>query len=56
MQLKLMSKPVENLVSPSSIRAIIESEDDFGHELRVGHVLRSVQGMRLEHGVPTQTR
>ena len=43
-----MSKPVA--ITPSDIRSVVTKEDDFGHEMRVGQLLRRVPGMRIEHG------
>jgi len=43
-----MSKPV--VITPSDIRSVVTKEDDFGHEIRVGKVLRRVAGGRVEHG------
>jgi hypothetical protein len=37
-------------VSQRDIRDVITREDDFGHEMRVGSVLRSCSTMVLEHG------
>jgi hypothetical protein len=37
-------------ISASEVRAVVASEDDFGHEMRVGGVIRSIQGLRWEHG------
>jgi len=39
-----------NEISSSSIRDAISKEDDFGHEMRVGNVLRSCSGAVVEHG------
>jgi hypothetical protein len=37
-------------VSPSEIRKIAESQDDFGHELRVGAAIRSADTEHMDHG------
>lgn len=34
--------------SAADIRSVVEKEDDFGHEMRVGHVIRSV-GIEMQH-------
>jgi hypothetical protein len=36
--------------SPSDIRNVITREDDFGHEMRVGHVIRSYPNIVVQHG------
>jgi hypothetical protein len=37
-------------ISPSDIRDIVTKEDDFGHEMRVGHAIRSCAGIESQHG------
>src|SRR5713101_7395856 len=37
-------------LSPSDIRNVVAKEDDFGHEMRVGHVVRSVPAIAVQHG------
>ena len=37
-------------ISASDIRAVVEKEDDFGHELRVGCILRAYRDGKLLHG------
>jgi hypothetical protein len=37
-------------VSPSDIRNVVTKEDDFGHELRVGRVIRGSAAIQVEHG------
>ena len=37
-------------VSPQIIRAVVEKEDDFGFELRVGNVIESIRAFQMEHG------
>jgi hypothetical protein len=36
--------------SPSDIRNVVTKEDDFGHEMRVGHVIRSCPAIQVQHG------
>jgi hypothetical protein len=43
-----MSKSV--VITPSDIRSVVTKEDDFGHEMRVGRLIRSVPGMETKHG------
>lgn len=37
-------------ISPADIRDVVMREDDFGHEMRVGSVLRSFPSVIIEHG------
>jgi hypothetical protein len=37
-------------ISPAEIREVVTREDDFGHEMRVGEVLRCCSNAVLEHG------
>lgn len=37
-------------INPADIRAVVEKEDDFGHELRVGQILRAHHDGKLLHG------
>jgi hypothetical protein len=37
-------------ISPSDILRVVTKEDDFGHEMRVGHVIRSCPAIQLQHG------
>jgi hypothetical protein len=39
-----------NALSPAELREVLEKEDDFGHELRVGRVLRSHSSAAIQHG------
>lgn len=49
-------------ISPAEIRELVEEGDDFGHEMRVGRVMRGYRGSQLAHGgtysdpVTTKTR
>lgn len=36
-------------ISPTDIQALILKEDDFGHEMRVGKIIRDVPNIRAEH-------
>jgi len=45
-----IAKPANASVSPSDIRNVVAKEDDFGHEMRVGHIIRSVPAILLQHG------
>jgi hypothetical protein len=36
--------------SPSDIRTVVTREDDFGHEMRVGHVIQSCPAIQMQHG------
>jgi hypothetical protein len=45
---KDMSKPAN--IQASDIRNVVTKEDDFGHEMRVGNLIRSVQSMSMQHG------
>jgi hypothetical protein len=38
------------LPSASDIRDVVAKEDDFGHEMRVGHVIRSIGSIQMQHG------
>lgn len=44
----IMSKP--STAHASDIREVVMREDDFGHEMRVGHLIRSIVGMQWQHG------
>lgn len=46
------SKAPATTVSPSEVRNVVASEDAFGHEMRVGGVIRGVRGIALEHAGP----
>ena len=37
-------------ISHSDIRAVVTKEDDFGHELRVGHAIQNCPAIQLQHG------
>lgn len=37
-------------ISASDIRSVVTKEDDFGHEMRVGHVIRSCSAADVQHG------
>jgi hypothetical protein len=37
-------------LTASEVQAIIPDEDDFGHEVRVGAVIRSFRGFEVQHG------
>jgi hypothetical protein len=37
-------------IAPADIKAVVIKEDDFGHEMRVGQVLRSIPNMEVKHG------
>lgn len=37
-------------ISPSDIRNVVTKEDDFGHEMRVGHAIRSCPAIQVQHG------
>ena len=37
-------------ISPTDIQALILKEDDFGHEMRVGKIIRGIPNIRAEHG------
>lgn len=37
-------------ISPFDLRDIVTKEDDFGHEMRVGHAIRSFPAIRVQHG------
>src|SRR5436309_342505 len=37
-------------ISPSDIRNVVAKEDDFGHEMRVGHVIRVCPAIQVQHG------
>ena len=37
-------------IQASDIRNVVAEIDDFGHEMRVGHLIRGVQGMQTHHG------
>lgn len=37
-------------VSAADIRGVVTKEDDFAHELRVGHAIRSCPAIQLQHG------
>ena len=43
-----MSKPTN--IQASDIRTVVTKEDDFGHEMRVGHLIRGLQGIQTQHG------
>ncbi|HWN94052.1 MAG TPA: hypothetical protein VNT99_03380 [Methylomirabilota bacterium] len=43
-----MSKPV--VITPSDIRSVVTKEDDFGHEMRIGQLIRGVPGIQMKHG------
>jgi hypothetical protein len=38
------------MITPSAIRDVVSREDDFGHEMRVGHAIRSVPAIEVRHG------
>lgn len=40
----------QKAILPSEIREVVAKEDDFGHEMRVGKILRNVSPMLVEHG------
>src|SRR5881394_80928 len=37
-------------ISPSDILNVVTREDDFGHEMRVGHAIRDCPAIRMQHG------
>src|SRR5712671_1858969 len=37
-------------ISASDIRNVVTKEDDFGHEMRVGHVIRDCPAIEMQHG------
>ena len=37
-------------ITPSDIQTLVLKEDDFGHEMRVGKIIRDVPNIRVEHG------
>ena len=37
-------------VLPADIRSVVTEEDDFGHELRVGHAIRECEAIEVQHG------
>src|ERR1039458_7765445 len=37
-------------ISPSDIKNVVLKEDDFGHEMRVGKVIRGVSNINAQHG------
>jgi hypothetical protein len=37
-------------ISPSDILSVVTREDDFGHEMRVGHAIRSCPAIQVQHG------
>lgn len=37
-------------ISASDIKDVVLKEDDFGHEMRVGKVIRAISGIQIEHG------
>src|SRR3989442_1029387 len=37
-------------ISPCDIRNVVTKEDDFGHEMRVGHVIRDCPAIEVQHG------
>ena len=37
-------------ISPVELRNVITREDDFGHEIRVGHAIRSCPTITMQHG------
>lgn len=37
-------------ITPSDIQSLVLKEDDFGHEMRVGKVIRDIPNIRVEHG------
>jgi len=37
-------------ISPSEIQSIVLKEDDFGHEMRVGKVIRDIPDIKMQHG------
>ncbi|MEY2467227.1 MAG: hypothetical protein QOD03_1748, partial [Verrucomicrobiota bacterium] len=37
-------------ITAPDIQNVVLKEDDFGHEMRVGKIIRSVPGIRFEHG------
>jgi len=37
-------------VTASEIKSVITAEDDFGHEMRVGHILRCIPELKWKHG------
>jgi hypothetical protein len=39
-------------IKPADIRAAIENDDDFGHEMRVGDILRNLQPLSSSHYCP----
>jgi len=42
--------PATKPISPSDIRAVVSKEDDFGHEMRVGRIIRGIPAVKAEHG------
>lgn len=38
------------LPSAADIRSVVEKEDDFGHEMRVGHVIKNAGSIQVQHG------
>lgn len=46
----LAAKSAAMPISPSDIRNIVTREDDFGHEMRVGHAIRSCPAIQVQHG------
>lgn len=37
-------------ISPSEILNVVTSEDDFGHEMRVGHAIQGCPAIQVQHG------
>jgi hypothetical protein len=37
-------------ITAADIRDVVLKEDDFGHEMRVGKVIRDIPGIQIEHG------